>query len=367
MKKKIVSLLLVLCLGTAGLTGCGEKAKDKEENVQKEEQSQKDMDKLVKLGAYKGVTLEKMVSEISDESVEQEIGYALSANPAELTDAEAVVQEGDTVNLAFEGKVDGETFEGGSADSYDLEIGSGRFIAGFEDGMVGMKKGESRDLDLQFPENYTEELAGKPVVFHVTVNSIKRPQAEIDDAWVVANSDFKTVDDYRANIRERLEKSAAQNAETALKSAAIQTAVSNAEILEYPQEELDEAAKLYEQNLLSIAQMYGMGLEDLLEAQGISEEDYEKQKKEYAESIAASTLVMQAIAKEEGLTEKDKEYKDTLASYMEGSGLSEEEFLKQYGEDSVKKTIMMERVCKIIIDNAKVEEVSSDAEPAPAE
>lgn len=363
MKKKIVAMLLVMCLGTTALAGCTNKEDKKEENKTTTESMipAEELDQYVKLGEYKGITLEKTISEVTEESVEQEVQYALSANPIEVTDENAVVQEQDTVDLAFEGKVDGETFEGGSSDSYNLVIGSGSFIDGFEDGMIGMKKGESRDLNLTFPENYTEDLAGKPVVFHVTVNAIKRPQAQIDDTWVQNNSDFQTVDEYKADIRKNLEADAQENAEVALKSSAIQTVVENSEILEYPESELREGEEIYEQNLNAIAQMFGMELKDYLAQQEISEEDYQKQKEEYAKSIAASSLVMQAIAKEEGLTEEDQEYKDLLASYMEGSDLSEKEFLEQYGESNVKKTILTDRVCKIIIDNATINEVSAEA------
>ena len=133
----------------------------------------------VKLGEYKGLELEMEVEPVTDEYLETYLGYMVDA--VETEDPDAVVENGDIVNLDFVGKLDGEAFDGGSGEGYDLEIGSGTFIPGFEDQMVGMKKGETRDLELTFPESYVENLAGKDVVFTVTVNAIKR-MPEMNDS-----------------------------------------------------------------------------------------------------------------------------------------------------------------------------------------
>ena len=187
MKKKIMMLVLCLSVGafavgcsnndtesnsgsTASTAGTSSASSEEEIPIVDEDLP---VSECVTLGDYKGITLDKEIQQVTDEDVENSISSNLMAT---VDDPEATVQEGDTVDIAFVGKVDGEEFEGGSSDSYNLTIGSNTFIDGFEDGVIGMKQDETKDLNLTFPEDYTEELAGKDVVFTVTVNAISRPQ-----------------------------------------------------------------------------------------------------------------------------------------------------------------------------------------------
>ena len=203
MKKKLCMLVLALCM-TASVTACGskedtkssteaKKEDTKEESKQEDSQDNKEensgevtedtrivsvapdeMDQYIKVGEYKGLDVQEDVQEVTDSDIDIQIQTNLSQNLVEVEDENAEVKNGDVVNIDYEGKKDGVAFDGGTAEGFDLTIGSGSFIDGFEDGLIGAKKGETRDLNLTFPENYqAEELAGQDVVFTVKINAIK--------------------------------------------------------------------------------------------------------------------------------------------------------------------------------------------------
>lgn len=201
MKKKIIAAILICCLGLT-MAGCGEKGKNTDSG--KKAADLENMDGYVKLGQYRGITISKDSNPVTDEKLQQEISYYLAKYPEAVTDKEAKTENGDTVSVTYEGKINGESFEGGSGTDDKLVIGSKSYIDGFEDGLVGMKAGESKDLNLKFPSDYNEEVGGKDVVFHVTVNTIKRPLAAMTDEWVAANTDYKTVADFKEKIKEGL-------------------------------------------------------------------------------------------------------------------------------------------------------------------
>lgn len=193
-----------------------------------------DVEKCVTLGEYKGITVEKNIIPVTDEDVEKEIQTALAMYPVEVEGRAA--QEGDTVNINYVGKIDGEEFEGGSDQGADLLLGSGRFIEGFEDGLIGASKGETRTLNLTFPEQYNPELAGKDVEFTVTVNAIKEPLKEPTDEWVAANIEgYYTLDEYKAAIRSEQEETNQQTAEEQLRYSAWTQVVDSCTINEYPE------------------------------------------------------------------------------------------------------------------------------------
>lgn len=207
MKKRaiMISMLLVMALS---VTGCSQKTATKDKDTKTEETAKTDdaeetesdntedtsedtpttaelmagidVEKCVTLGDYKGVTVEKTIQSVTDEDVQNEIDNALANYPVEVDQA---AKEGDTVNIDYVGKIDGEEFDGGSDQGADLKLGSGKFIDGFEDGLIGARKGETRTLNLTFPEDYTQDLAGKAVEFTVTVNAVKEPLSEPTDQW----------------------------------------------------------------------------------------------------------------------------------------------------------------------------------------
>lgn len=358
MKRKFAILALALCLGVS-MTSCGaENSKEdtKTESTDTAAADDYNLDEVVALGEYKGIAVDKVITPVTDEDVQNEIDYALS-NPVEVTDENAVAQEGDTVNIDYEGTKDGVAFDGGTAEGYDLELGSGQFIDGFEDGLIGAKKGESRDLNLKFPDDYSEEsLQGADVVFHVTVNAIKRSSGELTDAWVQANTDYQMIDEYRAGIRTDLENQNQEQADQQARNTAWTQVVEGSEIKEYPESLVKQGEDTYQDQVESYAQMFGMEVEDYIEQLGMSQEEYDAQKEEYGKSITAARLVLQAIVKAEGYTVDDEDYKNRLAEYVEQQQTTEEEFLEQYGEDVVEEQIMMDRVLDLIMENAVVTE-----------
>ena len=296
MKKKMIILLLTLgILGTA--MGCGEK-KDKTEDKEgtKTEQSAQEDFKLtnkdgkvvaadinkiedyITLGEYKNLQVtEAPKASVTDEEVENSISYKLmSQYKVEVTEDRAVQQD-DIVNIDFTGYMDGEEFEGGSAQGEDLLIGSGSMIEGFEDGLVGHKKGEEVTLDLTFPVDYrATELQGKAVQFKVKINSIS-VKPELTDEWAAANTDYKTVEEFRAAEKEAMQKSIDLEYEGQVKSDLFSMVVEATEFKEYPEALLEQGKKDVRERLDQMYQaQFQMTLDDYVKQQGISEEEVEQ-------------------------------------------------------------------------------------------
>ena len=383
MKKKVVAAMLVMCMALS-LTACGgsdtkdtktentqtETAKDSDDKKDSSSDDKKasasavrlvsvsDVSKYVTIGEYKGLTLERSSITITDDDVQAEIDYNLEENGTEVSDG--TVEEGDTATINFTGTIDGKEFDGGSAEDYDLVIGEGGMIDGFEDGIVGMKKGETKELDLTFPDDYYEEsVAGKDVVFKVTVQKFTRP-AELNDEWVAANTEYKTVDEYRAAVKKELEQNEAQTADFDLYSDAWSEVLANSEVKEYPKEDVDEAVKAYKELNESYIKDAGIEMADFLEAQGMSEEDYEADCQQYAESKVEQNLIVQGIMDAEGLSLDDDEaqtLKDELVSEYGYETL--DELIADYGEQEVNESLALMRVERFIVDNATVNETSA--------
>lgn len=317
-----------------------------------------DLDKCLTLGDYKGIELENIDTTVSDEEIEEEIAYALSMYPTEVTGRP--VQEGDTVTIDYVGRIDGEEFEGGTAEGTDLKIGSGQFIDGFESGLVGASTGETRVLDLTFPEEYTEELAGKDVEFTVTVVKIKESQTEATDEWVAANIEgYYTVEEYREGLRSELQETNEQSAQSQLRYNAWNAVVEACTIHEYPEALVELGAELYSQEAETYASYMGMELEDYVESCGLTMEEYEEYKTEYGKSIAAQAMVAQAICDKEGYKIGDDKYQEELAALLEDYQCTEEELISSYGRDSVEQTILLNHVCDLILENAVITEPES--------
>lgn len=323
-----------------------------------------DVEKCVTLGEYKGITVEKNIIPVTDEDVEKEIQTALAMYPVEVEGRAA--QEGDTVNINYVGKIDGEEFEGGSDQGADLLLGSGRFIEGFEDGLIGASKGETRTLNLTFPEQYNPELAGKDVEFTVTVNAIKEPLKEPTDEWVAANIEgYYTLDEYKAAIRSEQEETNQQTAEEQLRYSAWTQVVDSCTINEYPEALVEMGKKLYEQQAQMYASLAGMELEDYIKSSNITQEEYDANAEEYGKDVAAQALVNQAICNAEGYAIGDEAYKEALNKMVTEYGQTEEELIEAYGQDNVEQSIMMNRVSTLILDNATI--VEKQAEPDKTE
>ena len=269
MKKKLAVLAAGICALSLFLTGCsGEISND-----------------YVTITKYKGVEIDKVDADaVSDNDVEAQINSVLQSKSTTTEVTDRAAQTGDTVTIDYEGKKDGVAFDGGTANNYELTIGSGTFIDGFEDGIIGMKKGQTKDLDLTFPEEYSsEELAGQEVVFKVTLQSFKRAP-ELTDDWAAKNTDCKTAEDYKKEIRKTLEEEAKTSAQNTLRETAWNTVLSASEVKEYPQDDLDTAKTEFKTLYENYAKQGDMTLEDFVKAQGISMDDFEAQCQQYAQA-----------------------------------------------------------------------------------
>lgn len=388
MKKKTYLVILALCAAMA-MTACGTSAGQKEETKSTVESqdtadekdskaadsaesdsdkestgtvsgdtrlvSVDDVSKYVTIGQYKGLSLDKTVEAVTDDMVDGRIKEELQNKAEEVT--EGSVQNGDVVTINYVGTKDGVAFDGGTANNYELTIGSGTFIDGFEDGIIGMKKGQTKDLDLTFPEEYSsEELAGQEVVFKVTLQSFKRAP-ELTDDWAAKNTDCKTAEEYRKEIRTTLEDEAKTSAQNTLRETAWNTVLSASEVKEYPQDDLDTAKTEFKTLYENYAKQGDMTLEDFVKAQGISMDDFEEQSSQYAEYKVKQNLIVQGIMDAENMTledEKSLSIQDELIKAYNVKDLAA--LVDKYGQAAVDESIGLLRVEDFILDNATVEE-----------
>lgn len=385
MKKKAVVAMLIMCMAVSA-AACGKSSdtektttettdtkdsedseKDSTDTDTKETDSSgenrlvsvKDVSKYVTIGEYKGLELTRTSQPVTDDDVQAEINYNLEDNGSEVKDG--TVENGDTVTINFTGTIDGKEFDGGSAEDYELVVGDGEMIDGFEDGIVGMKSGETKELDLTFPDDYYEEsVAGKAVVFKVTLQKFTRP-AELTDEWVAENTEYKTVDEYRAAVKTQLEDTAVQTADYELYSDAWNEVQAASEIKDYPKEDVDAAKKSYQELNEKYVKDAGMEMADFLESQGMSEEDYESECQQYAESKVEQNLIVQGIMDAEGLSIDDEETQKLKDDLIKEYGFASiDEMIETYGEQEVNESLALLRVERFIVDNANVTEVAGD-------
>lgn len=381
MKKK--TAVLILCaLMAAGLAACGGSSGENSSSVSGEStgtsevssSSQEDaimsiplaegddwkLEDCIVLGDYKGLRLTKTVGQVTEEEVDSYIQSQATAE--EVTDENAAVQDGDTVNIDYVGKIDGREFDGGSAQGSVLVIGSDTFIDGFEDGLIGMKKGETKDLNLTFPDDYgNTDVAGKAVVFTVTLNSISRAP-EQDDAWVSSYTDGKytSMDDYRAYMKESLQEGNDEAADQQLNSDAWEQIEKTCTFLKLPKSYIEEGSEEFEKNVTSQAEQYNATLDDFITQNGLTAEEYKTRKEQYGRYTAESRLLLEALMQAEQLTDDSQEYKDALAETEKAWGMTEDALKEQYGEDTLKQYVETQMVLDKVIGYAEVTEVQTD-------
>lgn len=320
----------------------------------------------VTLGEYKGLTVEDQPAEVTEEQIDSEVEYYIQLADALESVTEGTVEEGDTANIDYEGKLNGEAFDGGTAKGYDLMIGSNSFIDGFEDGLIGVAVGETVDLPLTFPENYgNEDLAGQDVVFTVTVNEIKR-MPEVTDELIstVTDGEYTDVASYREYIRGYLTESAESQREYQLKLELLTQVANTAEIKEYPQEMIDYGMANMDSYYRSMAEAYSMELGEFLEAyMGMTEEEFEEQARDAVQQNLQQELYLKAIAEAEGLEVTDEELAESGAEYAAQYGYETvEELMAAYGESTVRVSIMQDKVLDFLLENAVITEPEAATE-----
>ncbi|MGN0353713.1 MAG: trigger factor, partial [Muricoprocola sp.] len=311
----------------------------------------------VTLGDYTNLTVEVEPIEITDDEIQDKIDLATIE---ELTDC--TVEAGDIANIDYEGKLDGEAFDGGSATGYDLGIGSGTFIPGFEDALIGMAVGETKDIELTFPEEYySEDLAGKDVVFTVTVNSVKRVPTLTDEvAQKVAG---QTAEEYKESIRQELVEKALEQRKSNVQNELVAKATENATIKDYPEANLEYTINHGMAYYEYIAAMYGMTLDDFLAANGMDQESFRAEMEPVAKQALAQEMVLLAIAKEEGLELTDEEYETGLSELTAQQGLTDSQtLLDAYGETYIRCSLTQQKVVQYLYENAQIVEVAAEEE-----
>ena len=311
----------------------------------------------VELGQYTHLGIEKKVEEVTDDDVMADIERARdrAARYVEVTDREAKLD--DQANIDYQGLLDGVPFEGGTAQGHELVLGSGAFIPGFEDQVVGMKIGEEKDINVTFPENYhSEELAGKPVVFKVKLNSLREKEMpELDDEFVKDVSETaNTVDEYKKEIREKLEKQAEERADAAFESEIIETISDNAKI-DIPKAMVEEQidAMLRDMELRMMYQ--GLRMQDFLKYSGQTMEQLRDTYRQQAEDRVKTQLTLEAITKAEGIEPTDEEIDKELSRFAEQGKKTLEEFKKDMPEGDLayfKEVATINKTVKFLKDNA---------------
>ena len=385
MKKKMVILLLTLgILGTA--MGCGEK-KDKtedKEGTKTEQSSQEDfkltnkdgkvvavdvdnIENYITLGEYKNLQVtEAPKAAVTDEEVENSIHYTLMTgyDQVEVTEDRAVQQD-DTVNIDFTGYMDGEEFDGGSAQGEDLRIGSGSMIEGFEDGLIGHKKGEEVTLDLTFPTDYiVEEMQGKAAQFKLKINSISQVP-ELTDEWAAANTDYKTAEEFRTAQKDMMQKSIDLEYEGQVKSDLFAMVVEATEFKEYPEALLEQGKKDVRNRMDQMYQaQFQITLDEYIKQQEISDEEVEKVLTESAQTYLQQNLIVQAIFNAEGIELSEEDYTAEEAKFAELNGFPDAETMKMYYGDLnvLKDSVLWNKACDVIMGTATVTEQEPEAD-----
>ena len=350
----ISAALAVILMASVLLCGCGKK----ETIVAPNRYVDYDLTKYVKLGQYKGVEVESYPYELTDESVQQQIQMALS-NYAEQKEKNDAIESGDQVVIDFTGYMDGEAFEGGSSKDYTLGVGSGSFIPGFEEGLVGAKAGDTVTLDLNFPDPYTvnPDLAGKPVRFEVTVKKVyTHILPEYTDAFVMQYYGYATVAEFEAALRESMEEEYEYYKEYYCLSQVWQYVTENSEILSYPETEYNTLYDQYVTTYTEAAKNASMSFSEFLAAsEGMTESDFYAAVDEAVKAELREELILYCIAQAEDISVNQEEYDAAVQAYMDDLGYnSREEFFSYYGEEKVIQNTLSDIVFDLLLENAVI-------------
>lgn len=357
-KRKLIKASLILAAAVMMMTGC--KGKEETETTAateaatEETKSEEELtdEASIEIGNYKGLSLTAVKEEVTDAKLEDELKRLLAEYPAEVTGRPA--KDGDTANIDYVGTKDGVAFQGGTADGYDLVLGSGTFIDGFEDGVIGMNVGEEKDLDLTFPENYgNAELAGQAVVFHVTLNYIKSSEgSKIDDSLAqrVMGDDTATLEQLKSEVYNGLVTQAESNFFNSAGSELLTQVIENSSITCDP-DAVDDMYSQLESTYSTYAAQYGMDFDSFL---SLFLQTDEEGLKATAENLVKQEMVLNEIIAKENLAATD-EQKDKLAQMNYFSGA--DEMISTYGEDSANSLFEMGAAYYYLIDNSIAAEV----------
>ncbi len=327
----------------------------------------------VTLGQYKGLEVPKSDLTVTEEEVEAELKKEQEKNGRMIDVDDRPAQKGDTVTLDYAGTVDGVAFDGGTAASYPLVLGSGSFIPGFEDQLEGVSIEEEKEVHVTFPEDYhAEDLKGKEAVFTCTIHKISRRELpELDDDFAMDVSDFDTLEEYKADLRQELEKKKAESARQSKEDAAVSKAVANA-TMELPQAMISSQAEQQVENFARRIQMQGMKIEQYLQYTGQTLEDMCKQMEPQAIQQIQTRLVLEAIVKEENIQVSEEKVAEELDKMAKMYGMEADKLKEVMGDkamEQLKEDLAVQEAVTFVADQAvEVEAAPEDkAEDAAAE
>ena len=305
----------------------------------------------VKLGQYKGLEAPKANVKVMAADVNARLKEMADRN-SRLVAVERAVKKGDTANIDFEGFDQGVAFEGGKGEAFDLEIGSGSFVPGFEDQLIGMKAGEEKDIDITFPENYTKDLAGKQVVFHVKVNEVKvKELPAIDDEFAKDVSEFDTLKELKADIKKKMTDERTTAAQHAFEDV-LMTKVAEGIKADIPDEMIEMQAHQMLEGFKQQLASQGIPFDQYTKMTGMNEEQIIMDAKEPAANQVRMDLAIRAIIKAEGLEVSDEEVENEMKTVAEKYGMDLETVKKYLRAEDVKEQVMRGKVIKVVADSA---------------
>lgn len=370
--KKRTLILVALCALTLA-AGCGNEAKENgaaenqnteseaNENTETAKRNYKALD-YVTLGEYTGIEVSAEKAEVTEEDIKEYVENMLAYYPAYENVDKTVVEDGDTVNIDYEGLLDDVAFDGGTASGQYLEIGSDSFIDGFEEGLIGVKVGDKVSLDLTFPETYSNnpDLVGKAVVFNVTVNSIVEKvdmtYDTLTDEYVASNFNMDNVQAFKDNVQETLTSTNEYYAQSDARSALLDKVREIGTVNELPEGVLDERVNQYKTQFETMCkESYSMELADYLEQTGMTEEEFNTQVVEYMQESIELELVLLAIAETEGIELDEEGFASYVSSMTSNYGYEDESGLyEDYGESFIQDSYVCNKVVDMLMESANI-------------
>lgn len=311
----------------------------------------------VKLGKYEGLKIEKKVEKVTDKQVEEEAKKLLNAN-ARYVESDKAAEMGDFATIDFSGSVDGVKFDGGTAEDFRLELGSHSFIDNFEDQIVGMKVGDQKDITVKFPEGYpAKEIAGKDAVFAITVKKVEKKELfELTDKFISDTTEFESLDEYKKDVRAKLEATAQKNADNAAEGELIKQIVDSSEI-DIPKSMVEHEVGHMIEDLRNKLAYQQITLEQYLEFMKVSLDEFKETKKEEAKKSLKTRLVLQTLIKENKIEVSKEDYDSRLEEFAVRSGKTVEEFDKEisdYERAYIENDILMTKLFNILKEKNEI-------------
>ncbi len=310
----------------------------------------------IELGKYKGVKIEKIDREVTEEDVNKEIDRERENSARTIAVEDRPVKDGDMTIIDFEGFVDGVAFEGGKGENYPLTIGSGSFIPGFEEQLIGAALNEEKEINVTFPEEYhAEDLKGKAAMFKVTVKEIKEKELpELDDEFASEVSEFDTLAEYKEDVKKKLVERKEENAKTQKENAVIDAIINDSK-MDIPDPMVDSQTRQMAQNYAQRLQMQGLSLEQYFQFTGLDMDSFMEQMKPNALKSIQSRLVLEAVAKAEKLEATEEEFNKEIETMAETYKMEKEKLAEVIGEyemDQIKQDISVRKAAEFVVDNA---------------